>query len=192
MRGSLQIGRWRGVPVYVHWTAPIGCLLFFQLDVRPVAWACFFALIFLHERGHAVIARALRVQPTSILIHGFGGECAVAGTMTKVGRAQLAWGGVLGQIPALVVGLLLMQLPRGGPLVEEAAATLVYVNAYVAIINLLPIPMFDGWQAWRLFAPENLATMFRAWRRGAKRARLREIERELARLRAGHDDHGLN
>jgi Zn-dependent protease len=116
--------------VSVHWSAPIGFLLFFGFQVRPVGWLVLAAIILMHEWGHAVMVRRFRLVVYSIVLTGMGGECTWAGNATKAERAIIAWGGVLGQVPALLVGLAATALlPHRAPvLLVEAASTLVSVN----------------------------------------------------------------
>ncbi len=168
----------------IHWSAPIGFLLFFGFQIRPVGWLILAMIILMHEWGHAVLVRRFRLVVYSIVLTGTGGECTWAGHATPSQRALIAWGGVLGQIPSLLVGLALSAiLPAKAPaLVLEAMSTLVSVNVMLIAFNLLPIPGLDGWQAWRLFAPSNLKGFGANVRRIFLRRRARELEQEMRDL----------
>jgi len=173
----------------VHWTTPVGFLIFFGFTIRPVAWLLFAGLILMHEWGHAVLGRRAGLHVQSIRLQGNGGECVLAGAPSPLDRAIIAWGGVLGQVPGLLLGLGLSRVlgPAPHPLLGEATATLVVINLYMMGFNLLPIPGLDGWQAWRLFAPGNLRGLFQRARKRGLRARARQIERELEEVRRKRD-----
>lgn len=173
------------MPVYIHWTAPLGFLIFFGFAIRPVAWILFAALILMHEQGHAILGRRAGLHVQSIHLQGNGGECLMAGYPTPRNRAIIAWGGVLGQMPGLLLGLVLSAVfgSNPHPLIAEATTTLVYINAMVMGLNLLPIPGLDGWHAWRLFAPANLRTLMRRSRSRWLRDKAWKIERNLDEIR---------
>jgi hypothetical protein len=52
-RGGVTLGRIAGVPVRMQWTAPLGAYVFTGFQFQLVSWLCFFALIIVHEVGHA-------------------------------------------------------------------------------------------------------------------------------------------
>ena len=55
-RGYLTLARFRGAPVRVHWSTPIGALFFTRFAFLPGAWLGFFLLLLLHELGHLLAA----------------------------------------------------------------------------------------------------------------------------------------
>ena len=168
----------------IHWSAPIGFFVFFGFSVRPVGWLILAALILMHEWGHAAMVRRFGLFVHSIVLTGAGGECAWGGQATATERALIAWGGVFGQIPALLLGFALAAIlpAKAPPLLAEAVTTLVEVNVMIMVFNLLPIPGLDGWEAWRLFAPSSLKGVGASLRRQSMHARRRKIERDLEDL----------
>src|SRR4051812_42113371 len=101
MKGALRLGRWRGVPVFLHWSTPLGFLIF--VGFRPASWLALTALILAHEWGHAVLIRRYGLRVEAIYVRGTGGECTSTGQASPLQRALIAWGGVLGQVPCLIV-----------------------------------------------------------------------------------------
>ncbi len=168
----------------IHWSAPIGFLLFFGFQFRLVGWLVLAAIILIHEAGHAFLVRRFSLVVYSIVLTGTGGECTWAGHATPTQRAIIAWGGVLAQVPLLLLGLALGALlpPKAPALVVEAETTLVSVNVMLIAFNLLPIPALDGWHAWRVFAPSNIGSLWTTIRRASLRKRARELEDEMAQL----------
>src|SRR5262245_18017620 len=150
--GFWTVGRFRGTALRLHWTIPVGALLFSGLRFAPAFWAAFFGLVVFHELGHAFIVRVFRHRVLSIDVFGFGGLCRWSGAATPFERAAIAWGGVLAQ--ALVLLLTQLAVLVIGPPHTYALAEVVYVftwtNLVIIGLNLLPIPPLDGAEAWPL------------------------------------------
>src|SRR5262245_6600979 len=114
-RGYLRIATLHGIPIRVHWSMPVGALIFSGFRFAPVFWLAFFALVLLHELGHAFFVRRYRHHVLSIDITGFGGLCRWNGHASAYERAVIAWGGVVAQILlffATVIVVALVGLPR--------------------------------------------------------------------------------
>ena len=136
--------------VRVDPTVVVGAVLFSGFAVRPGAWAAFALVAAAHVLGHAAVARALGVPVVGLVVHGAGGEAPHAVRPPVRTRAAVAWGGVIGQ--AALGALAWLASTRlgvaagfGGDLLEA----LVRQNAMLAAFNLLPVPPFDGVDAWR-------------------------------------------
>lgn len=151
--GFLTIAKWRGVPIRLHWTLPLGALFFSRFAIVPGFWLGFVVLILAHEIGHTAFALAFRAHVFSVDVHGFGGLTRWSGAVTSVQRALIAWGGIVAQ--ALLFGAAhALSFALGGPtnmFQAELYSALTYTNLYVAALNLIPIAPFDGAEAWRLF-----------------------------------------
>lgn len=150
MAWALTVGRWRGVPIKVHASTPIGFWVLSGFGFDPGFWLCTAALILLHELGHAWVVRRVGARATEVMLTGFGGHCAWQGEVTPLGRAAIACGGVAAQLLLLLVALTLGELglwPKGqvGALTFVAAT---WRNAWLIGFNLLPIHPLDGAQAW--------------------------------------------
>ena len=87
----------------LHWTLPVGALVFGQGRFVPGFWLGFFLLVFMHELGHAVLVRRYGHHVVSIDIHALGGMCRWSGEPTAIDRSRIAWGGVLAQAVAFAV-----------------------------------------------------------------------------------------
>jgi hypothetical protein len=151
-RGYLTVARFRGAPVRVHWSTPVGALVFTRFAFAPGAWLGFFLLVLFHELGHAVLVRAARMQVVSVDVHGFGGVCRWYGVPSPRWRAGIAWGGVLAQgIILLVTAIAVFVLPpTGSVFLAQLLETFIWTNAFLIALNLLPIPPLDGAEAWPL------------------------------------------
>ena len=176
--GYLNLFKWRGVPVRVHWTMPLGALFFsgFRFDLG--FFLGFFLLILVHEAGHAIAVRRYGHRVYSVEVTGFGGLCRWAGHATPYERGVIAWGGVLAQGALLIttiVALLVFGLPSVGVL-----GTLAYVfintNLWLIALNLLPFPPLDGAEAWKL-----LPAIFQGWRQRHHKGHKRNPREPLPR-----------
>lgn len=184
--GYLTIARLRGTPIRIHVSAPISALFFSRFQIAPWYWAGFFALVLIHELGHAVMVWIARARVLSVNVHGAGGDCVWQGSVGEVSRALIAWGGVLAQ--ALLYAGTFAALAIFGHPTHLGTMDLVEVfteaNLWIAGLNMLPIPGLDGSEAWKLFPA--LARWRRERRAGAasRRAAKRKIaaQDELDRL----------
>lgn len=182
--GYLTLFRIGGVPIRAHWTLPLGLLFFSGFRMAPGLWVGIVAIIVLHELGHAFVVSRVGLANLGIDLTGFGGKCAWAGSPSPTERAWVAWGGVLAQLPLLIVSFLVITLV--GPLESELLADLgdafVRVNAILIVINLIPFPPLDGAEAWPLFG--HLRRDWKREREWKKRLTKRpedEREREAGR-----------
>ncbi|MGH7785502.1 MAG: hypothetical protein ACRERC_01475 [Candidatus Binatia bacterium] len=171
--GSLQIGYWQGVPLRIHWSAPLGMLLL--CGFRPVSWLGFLIIILVHELGHAWLIRRCGADPYAITLTGTGGECTWDDEyVTRDEAALVAWGGVLGQALLFVValGLWTMFAPPVNSAAFELLSVLTGMNVVIMLLNLIPLPPLDGAEAWppvvrRLRRTVRIAQ--REWRRHVRR-----------------------
>jgi stage IV sporulation protein FB len=151
-RGYFSLGRVRGVSLRAHVLTILGALFFTGFRFEPGAWAAFFALILLHEAGHALVVSRCGLQVDGIDLHAFGGVCRWSGASTSWQRALIAWGGVLAQAVLLLATLLFVLI--AGPPHSFLVAQIVYVftstNLWLIVLNLAPIAPLDGAEAWKI------------------------------------------
>ena len=149
--GFWTIGRWRGVPIRLHWTIPLAALVFSRFTFAPGFWLAFVLLVLVHEMGHAWLAHRRHLAVFDIQVHGLGGVCRPApGSLYD--NAIVAWGGVLAQLLILGLPAFLIQLfvPIRSVFLAEMIWAFTTTNLWLAAINLLPIPPLDGALAWKL------------------------------------------
>lgn len=177
--GYLYLGRLRGAPIRVHWSAAIGAIVFTH-SLSPGAWLGFFLIILLHECGHAWVVNHYGLQVVGIDVNACGGQCAWAGNPTAIERATVAWGGVVAQFIVFIVASILALIVNapGGSFYYELFSELTATNLVIAALNLIPIPPLDGAEAWPLFK-----LLWRRRQREKQQAKMDEIEDELEQLR---------
>jgi Zn-dependent protease len=124
-----------------NWLLAITCLL------------SYVAIIFVHELGHAVVARGLGYEVIAIRVGLIHGRCEYEHPHSAWDASLVSWGGIIAQLAIAILvftlaGILPVSLSEHfGPVV----LFLGYVNILVAAINLSPRAPFDGHLAWRIF-----------------------------------------
>src|SRR5215472_14693355 len=170
MIGGIRIGRILGIPIYLHPTWFLVFLLItwglvFRLQASHSDWsgetrllaaslasALFFVSILLHELGHSVLALRRRVPVRSITLFIFGGVALMEREPeSSGGELQIA---IAGPIVSALLALGFLGLSRvAGPnsLLGSLAGWLAFINAGVALFNLLPGYPLDGGRVLRAF-----------------------------------------
>jgi stage IV sporulation protein FB len=151
--GYFRVGRLAGVDLRLHWSVPVGALVFGSLRFEPILWLAFLGVIIVHELGHGLLVKAVGYPVTGIDLTGFGGQCRFRGKADAVEHAIIAWGGVLAQAALLLCTLLVIAVfghatSHAGSLVEHA---FIEINLWIIGMNLLPFAPLDGARAWQLF-----------------------------------------
>jgi stage IV sporulation protein FB len=156
--GFLQLGKVRGIPISIHWSAFLLAVVIHRFRFEPAGWVAYLLLILCHELGHAAVARILKLHVYALKIHGLGGECTYSEARTPMGVALVAWGGVWAQLIIMLASAsALYGLPRIAGIFPPAwlAAPLgdigIDINLFMIAINLIPFRNLDGKRAWPLF-----------------------------------------
>lgn len=181
--GYFRVGRLARVELRLHWSVPVGALLFGGLRFEPLLWLGFIMVIVVHELGHAALVRMVGLEVVGFDLTGIGGQCRCRGESEPLQHAWIAWGGVLAQ-GVLLLGTFAATALWGRPASAEWAAirqAFVEINLWIIAINLLPFPPFDGARAWGLFGELTVAgwtpgrvVVFPFWRWARRRRRARQ------------------
>lgn len=142
----------KGVRVTLDPLFPVIILFLFWEYIVAGAFAmalagllAFTFLILWHELGHAVMAKLCRTEVYSINLHWFGGSCQHGRAKTREREVLIASGGVLAQA-LLMIGAIVatMFLSTITPVMAIVLHTFIKTNFVIMVVNLLPIPSFDG------------------------------------------------
>jgi Zn-dependent protease/CBS domain-containing protein len=186
MRGAIRLGRILGIPIGINYTWFVALWLLTWSLARsyyPTTFPGFpqttyftmglisavllFASVLVHELGHAVAARRYGIRTRSIILFLFGGVAqigrepptpaselivAVAGPVTSLGLGGLCW--LLGRVTA-------------GSALGAIIGYLAWINAVLAVFNLVPGFPLDGGRMlrallWRVFGNLERATRIAA------------------------------
>ena len=189
MRGSLQIARLFGIPVFIHWS--FSFLLLFIIYIgksRNGGWEfiafmalsvmALFACVVLHEFGHALSARYFGVRTQDITILPIGGVARLDRLPEKPFQEFVVAiaGPAVNVVICILLGLILLlfyDLPLGlsemisgeineiitNPLVSFLA-TLMQANFWLVIFNMVPAFPMDGGRVFRALLSMRLG---RTW-----------------------------
>jgi Zn-dependent protease len=200
MRSNWRLGRWRGVPISLHWTVLIGIPWFYyqtrSLVYTAIAFVAFLFLILVHELGHAAVARWRRVEVVNIRLFFIHGTCTTEEPYDELDDVLIAWGGVAAQLVVLVIAfsadLLLSTLsPFAHSLASPLLRVLIGTNFFIMIVNLIPVAPFDGFKAWRIlpilrewWEETSWATSLRRRLAAREKARTKKLEAKSERIAA--------
>lgn len=172
-RGYWKVGSLRGVPIRLHWTLPLGVLVFSGGTFAPAFWIAFTLLILIHEFGHAALVRRFRHRTIGVDVTGFGGLCRWSGHATPFERSAIAWGGVLAQ-GVLLLGTLIVVAVLGTPTSSygsQVVHAFTRANLLLIGLNLLPFPPLDGSEAWKIFRHGRFRGLLDGLRERARRVK---------------------
>jgi hypothetical protein len=151
--GFIRLATVRGAPIKLHWSFFLTALFFGGL--APGGWLGYFLIIAAHELGHAALVWWCGHRVIELQVHGLGGVCRYDGFTTDYEAALISWGGVWAQGVLYLVTSLALQpvlLTSSSPtLAMPLLAALLVVNVNIMLLNVIPVPGFDGASAWRLF-----------------------------------------
>jgi Zn-dependent protease len=181
MKSGLNLGRWFGIDVIVHWTflLLIGLLVFAQL-VSGAAWTAVlgsttlllavFLCVLLHEFGHALTARAFGIRTHDITLLPIGGLARLE--RIPENPWQEFWIALAG--PAVNVAIVAVLMPVAAALggIQDLLRSdltavgfltqLISINVALVAFNLLPAFPMDGGRVLRavlaMFLPYAKAT----------------------------------
>jgi len=157
MRTSWQIMKWRGVPVVLSWTMLLALPWFYYRQGTwlgmAIAFVAFFFLMFVHELGHAAVAKWRGVPVLGINLYVMHGLCSHEVPARKSDEIWIAWGGVAAQAVVLVVALGTSYLLGRYAFTyfvfaSPALHILTVTNVFLILFNLVPVPPLDGAKAW--------------------------------------------
>lgn len=173
--GSLNLGRYFGIPVRAHWSMAL-IAVFFGVNLAAmlgvvsgiIATAAFFLSILFHEFGHALVARRYDVNTESIDLWALGGVAR----LDRESPTPKADGLIAGAGPAvsLLIGVLAVGVGYG--LTSNLLLWIGVVNMWLAIFNMLPGAPLDGGRVLRAFRWARTGSKYQAMREAGNAGRV--------------------
>jgi ATP-dependent Clp protease adapter protein ClpS/Zn-dependent protease len=143
--GSIRLFALAGVPVFVHWTFPLGGMV--VATFGKVSWvgalycvAAYTMLILVHEFGHAMAAMSQRVEVRGIYISGLGGHCTFRRPDSVRSALLIVAGGILAQLVIFILAAIYVVV-AGWP---RSLAGICFINTFtlanlaLIVFNLIP------------------------------------------------------
>jgi len=162
-KGSVHLFRFAGVDVFLHWSWFLVAL--FEINARSgryssVAWnaaeyLALFAVVLLHEYGHALACRQVGGNADHIVLWPLGGVAYVdppprpGATLWSITAGPLVNVVLLVIITLVGVSVKYLGLWPAFPNLHALMRALSYINFGLLIFNLLPIYPLDGGQILR-------------------------------------------
>ncbi|MFN7142970.1 MAG: site-2 protease family protein [Myxococcota bacterium] len=171
---DISLGRIFGFPLALQPSALLILAIFVLMGARDGAASMgngvllalvVFGSILVHELGHAFVARAFKLGPIDITLHGFGG-------FTRFGRVPGPKQGILvtlaGPGASFLLGgaaLLAVMFVDAGR-IDHLLGTAASINLFWGVFNLLPMYPLDGglvtWHGLSLFTAKDTAQKWAA------------------------------
>ncbi|MFN4124145.1 MAG: site-2 protease family protein [Flavobacteriales bacterium] len=167
MKGSLFIGKYAGIGVYIHWTFSLLILYFIGsgivkgLEFEQISWTilfvlCIFTCVVFHEYGHALSARRYGIKTKHITLLPIGGVAQLESLPEKP-KHELVVALAGPMVNLIIAGILLPFVIHADMNPESLLAIgssnfLVYLfstNLVLAFFNLLPAFPMDGGRVFR-------------------------------------------
>ncbi len=165
--GSLNLGRYFGIPVRAHWSMGLVAALFaanftnlYGAVAGILVTIAFFASILLHEFGHALVARRYDVNTESIDLWALGGMARLDRESPSPKADGLI--AVAGPATSLVIGVVSMGLYFLSG--SDALFGLGLLNLLIAVFNMLPGAPLDGGRVVRAVRWARTGDKYRAMR----------------------------
>lgn len=187
MRGSFRLGRILGIPIGVNYTWFIALWLLtwslartyyprrfpgydgqMYLLMGGASAVLLFASVLVHELGHAVAARRYGIRTRSIVLFLFGGVAQI-GKEPPTPASELVVAAA-GPATSLLLGGLcwVLSLLTAGSALGAIITYLAWVNATLAIFNLIPGFPLDGGRMLRALLWRATGSLERATRIAAR------------------------
>lgn len=172
MKWSLLIAKISGIKIYLHWTFSILLIwVVFLQEQQGAGWndtlislafvITIFACVLLHELGHALTAKRYNITTKDIILLPIGGLARLEKIPEK--PSQEFWVAIAGPAVNLLIALILFGLVYAiNPgsfesqlsnyekvTLDNFLISLLLVNIFIAIFNLIPAFPMDGGRVFR-------------------------------------------
>lgn len=140
---TISLGKWFGVPVYLHWTWWIfGLFITIGNPTFAPIFLGVFAIILLHEFGHIFAAKYFKWPVYNVTLYPIGGAAHIEIAPGAFQEFVVAIAGPL-------VNVALMPFLYLAGQHSSILAHLSLVNVVILVFNLLPIFPMDGGRVFR-------------------------------------------
>lgn len=163
MPGSIRIFRAFGIDVFVHWSWLVVAVIWYQLAGRGFenelwnlgVYVGLFAIVTLHEFGHALACKSVGGRADTIVLWPLGGVAFVqppprpGPTLWSIAAGPLV-NVILVPVLALAVAATGVELTEAGLAAasdfEQFLVWMGFINIILLVFNMLPIYPLDGGQ----------------------------------------------
>jgi len=151
--GYLRLLEIQGVPVYFHWSFPVGGILislYSSSDIEKTIYYIFSysILVIVHELGHLIAAKCMRLEVFAVEVSGAGGLCHFENPKTFNSAMLIYSGGLMAQIVLFIFSVTYLSLFSYpiNKLGFSLIITFTLINVIMFILNVIPSKLSEG--AW--------------------------------------------
>jgi Zn-dependent protease len=158
-RGSVKLFEFRGIEIFLHWSwMVVGVLVvtlrrgqYTSLGWNIAAYVSLFAIVLLHELGHALACRSVGGKADRIVLWPLGGVAYVQPPQRPGAVLWSIAAGPLVNLVLLVPAFVGWQLTQGAVSADlgRYLQALFFINLGLLVFNCLPIYPLDGGQMLR-------------------------------------------
>ena len=153
---NMRIGTLKGIPIHLHSTFFLITGFYFisslvsggltHAFISAILIFLLFGSVFLHEMGHAMVARRYGIGTRSITLHLLGGFASIE-REPRVPREEIAIALAGPAVNLLIVLLSVPLIVVGAPFSVELG----FINLIMGVFNLVPAYPMDGGRVLRAF-----------------------------------------
>jgi Zn-dependent protease len=183
MESSLNIGKIFGIPIRLHFTwfiifilitatliaylpAPGPWILWYRIVSGIIASLLFFLSILIHELAHSYVAIKNGIPVKDITLFVFGGVSRITKEANRPSTEILI--ALVGPLASICIAAIYFGIYRGLSSVDTLLATLAlwiaFLNAFMALFNLIPGFPLDGGRVLRSVIWHNTGSFIRGTR----------------------------
>ena len=183
MESSLNIGKIFGIPIRLHFTwfiifilitatliaylpAPGPYILWYRIVSGIIASLLFFLSILIHELAHSFVAIKNDIPVKDITLFVFGGVSRITKEANRPSTEILI--ALVGPLASICIAAIYFGIYRGLSNVDSLLATLAlwiaFLNAFMALFNLIPGFPLDGGRVLRSVIWHNTGSFIRGTR----------------------------
>lgn len=162
-QGSFRLFRLKGIDVYLNWTWFLVAV--FEIQARrgrytSVLWnileyLALFAIVLMHEFGHALACRSVGGRAENIMLWPLGGVAYVnppqrpGATLWSIAAGPLVNVVLFPIFLVLILGATAAHLDASMPNLYQFLNSVAWINGVLLVFNILPIYPLDGGQILR-------------------------------------------
>ncbi|MCG3149996.1 MAG: hypothetical protein PCFJNLEI_03463 [Verrucomicrobiae bacterium] len=157
-QGTFRLFRFAGINVFVHWTWFLAAVVLIQVrsgNYSSIVWNVYeylalFAIVTLHEFGHALACRSVGGRAKEIVLWPLGGVAYVEPPPRPGAQLwSIAAGPLVNVVLVPLLYLVAIQTSQAPGNVSELVRSVFFTNLILLIFNLLPVYPLDGGQILR-------------------------------------------
>jgi Zn-dependent protease len=192
LQSNTKIFNVKGIGIFLHWSIiflPVIAFIGYKsVFLTFLAFFLSIVIVVVHELGHVVPARVLKINVSAVVFHFLGGYCVIKTLGKERDQIIVAWGGILFQSVLLVIALCFLSIVKpSGISGHDDFRNLVFerligFNLFIIILNLAPFPGLDGEKAWKAVSLVRIFFKSRKKIKQPDNSKMKAFDNEIERI----------